>query len=233
MSHAALAGPFAAEIFEALLNDAEEGICVLRVFFDAQGEAADYEYVLANPAFLRITGFDDVRGRRLREVSPDQPDHWLPIIGEVARTGESVHLSDVSPRLGRWFYGHAFAVPAAGEHIVAVRFRDITEQRREHERLASVYRITTVGVMFWGEGFGLKNMNEGFLQMTGYTRQEALGKTWEELTPPEFHEISRKAVWEVSNLGETTPYEKQYFRKDGSRWWGLFAARRTRCWAAW
>ena len=227
MTQAASAAPLAAEIFEALLDDAEEGICVLRVSFDAHGDAADYEYMLANPAFLRITGLPDVTGKRLREVSPDQPDHWLPLIGEVAKSGESVHLSDFSPRLGRWFYGHAFPVRAAGEHIVAVRFRDITEQRLEHERLASLYRITTVGVMFWGEGLELKHMNEGFLQMTGFTRQEALGKTWEDLTPPEFHEVSRKAVWEVMNLGETTPYEKEYFRRDGSRWWGLFAARKV------
>jgi len=69
-------------------------------------------------------------------------------------------------------------------------------------------------------------MNEAFLRMTGFTREEELGKTWAEITPPEFHEVSCRAVEEVLTRGESTPYEEQYVRKEGSRWWGLFAARR-------
>jgi signal transduction histidine kinase/ActR/RegA family two-component response regulator len=65
------------------------------------------------------------------------------------------------------------------------------------------------------------------LRMTGFTREEALGRTWQELTPPEFHESSQQAIREVMTYGENTPYEKQYYRKDGSRWWGLFAARKV------
>src|ERR671916_2901572 len=63
--------------------------------------------------------------------------------------------------------------------------------------------------------------------MTGFSREEALGKTWQELTPEEFHPESWRAVEQVTTLGEATPYEKQYFRKDGSRWWGLFAPRKV------
>jgi PAS domain S-box-containing protein len=80
--------------------------------------------------------------------------------------------------------------------------------------------------MFWGQGFCLQDVNEGFLQMTGFAREEAIGKTWQEFTPQEFHEISQRAVVQVMTRGETTPFEKQYFRKDGSRFWGLFAPRR-------
>ncbi len=104
---------------------------------------------------------------------------------------------------------------------------DVDGTKEAQARLRSMFEIRTVGVMFWGESFGLTDMNDAFLDMTGYTREEALGKTWQELTPEEFHPASLKAVEEVMTNGETTPYEKQYFRKDGSRWWGLFAARRA------
>ncbi len=99
--------------------------------------------------------------------------------------------------------------------------------RRSEERLRGAFAIRTVGVLFWGEGFGLTEVNDAFLGMTGFSRAEAIGKTWQELTPEEFHPESWRAVEQVTTLGEATPYEKQYFRKDGSRWWGLFAPRKV------
>ncbi|HEV7252188.1 MAG TPA: PAS domain S-box protein [Mesorhizobium sp.] len=105
--------------------------------------------------------------------------------------------------------------------------QDVTERRRSEERLHAAFSIGTVGVLFWGPGFHLTEVNDAFLSMTGFTREEALGKTWQDLTPPEFHEVSQRAVEEIAAVGECTPYEKQYFRKDGSRWWGLFTGRKV------
>jgi PAS domain S-box-containing protein len=128
------------------------------------------------------------------------------------------------------------SVPGSGEQpgLLLASSRDITELettqsalRRSEERLRTALSISTVGVMFWGPDFGLAEVNDAFLRITRFSREEAIGKTWQELTPPEFHPASLKAIAEVTTTGETTPYEKQCYRKDGSRWWGLFAARRV------
>jgi signal transduction histidine kinase len=49
---------------------------------------------------------------------------------------------------------------------------------------------------------------------------------WEALTSPEFVEVTARQAAELAARGETAPYEKQMIRKDGSRWWGLFAPTR-------
>ena len=42
------------------------------------------------------------------------------------------------------------------------------------------------------------------------------------MTPPEWMELTREEMDRVSRTGKIGPYEKQYIRKDGTRWWGLF-----------
>jgi PAS domain S-box-containing protein len=136
----------------------------------------------------------------------------------------------------KWWDVQVTAVPGSREQpgLLLASSRDVTELevvqsalRRSEERLRSALSISTVGVLFWSPDYRLAEMNDAFLGMTGFSHGEALGKTWQELTPPEFYPASLKAVAELSTVGESTPYEKQYYRKDGSRWWGLFAARRV------
>jgi PAS domain S-box-containing protein len=140
------------------------------------------------------------------------------------------HYQDPSTGHDLWLALRIYPVPGGA----AAFYRDISEQmwaeealRRSEERLRTAFGISTVGVLFWGEGFALTEANDAFLRMTGFSHEEALGKTWQELTPEEFHPESWRAVEQVTTLGEATPYEKQYFRKDGSRWWGLFAPRKV------
>jgi PAS domain S-box-containing protein len=213
--------------YQALFDATDEGFCIIRMLFDAAGEPADGIFLKANPSFERQSGLRDVIGRHLRALPlAGDEAHWLGVFGNVARTGQAIHMSDRSEPLGRWFDVHAFRIGEPGQALVAVRFSDITHRRRVEERLSSVRRIKTVGVLFWGEGFRLVDVNDGFVEMSGYARAEAVGLTWQQLTPPEFHVVSRGAVQQVMAQGETVPYEKQYIRKDGTRWWGLFAARR-------
>ena len=106
------------------------------------------------------------------------------------------------------------------------RSRVARDLRESEVRLRGALSIDTVGVIFWGPQGEIRDANEAFLRMSGRTRNELLGLTWRELTPPEFIAASENAWRELNHDGEMSPYEKRYYRKDGSTWWGLFAGRK-------
>src|SRR5215217_4972634 len=100
--------------------------------------------------------------------------------------------------------------------------------RASEERFRRALGIETVGVIFFAADGRITEANDAFLAMGGYGRRDlAAGRLrWDALTPPERMPASRRAIEELGATGRTTPYEKEYYRKDGSRWWALFAARR-------
>jgi PAS domain S-box-containing protein len=189
---------------------------------------------------LEIDDFETVRGEEWSSLWPAEERSKLEAALAEASAGQVGRFRGLCPTVRgtpKWWDVQVTSVPGGDgrPELLLASSRDVTEReaaqetlRLSEERLRAALSIKTVGVMFWGGGFGLTEVNDAFLQMTGFSREEALGKTWQELTPPEFHPASLRAVAEVTTTGETTPYEKQYYRKDGSRWWGLFAARRIK-----
>lgn len=139
----------------------------------------------------------------------------------------SMVVSTARPR--RWSPGEVALVEEAAERTWAAmeRVRADAALRHSEARLRAAFSISTVGMLFWGSDSRLKDVNDAFLAMSGFEREDVLGKSWHELTPPDFHDASARFVQEVQATGEVKPSEKQYLRRDGTRWWGLFTARKV------
>jgi PAS domain S-box-containing protein len=71
----------------------------------------------------------------------------------------------------------------------------------------------------WNVDGRITDANEAFLRMLGYGRDDLdkAGLRWTALTPAEWHHLDERAVAEARATGSSPPYEKEYFRKDGSR----------------
>ena len=112
--------------------------------------------------------------------------------------------------------------------------RDVTEARyfaeelrQREERFRRALSIETVGVLFFTLDGRITDANAAFERMSGYAVEELREvQHWKQLTAPEFFEVTAGKAQELVSGAETAPYEKQMVRKDGSRWWGLFAPRR-------
>ncbi|HEV2611771.1 MAG TPA: AAA family ATPase [Noviherbaspirillum sp.] len=91
--------------------------------------------------------------------------------------------------------------------------------RDSHARIRRLVESSIIGIVFWNLSGGITDANEAFLQMVGYSRQDlADGKVnWESMTLPEYKALDEQKLTEVRATRTSTPYEKEFLHKDGSR----------------
>jgi PAS domain S-box-containing protein len=100
------------------------------------------------------------------------------------------------------------------------------EQRVAAERLARsearFRRLSDAGLIgiiatdFQG---AVTEANDAFLRMVGYTAEDlrAGNIRWTDMTPPEWQTLDDRVIEQLKLNGVAEPWEKEYFRKDGSR----------------
>jgi PAS domain S-box-containing protein len=95
-------------------------------------------------------------------------------------------------------------------------YRDLAEREAKIRRLVDA---NVIGIIHWTLYGRIVEANEVFLQMVGYDRADlaADGLSWTELTPPEWRDRDARTLAELRMTRTIQPFEKAYFRKDGSR----------------
>jgi PAS domain S-box-containing protein len=92
-------------------------------------------------------------------------------------------------------------------------------QARE-ARIRRLVEANIIGIMIWDVEGRIIEANDALLRIIGYDRDDiASGRVkWTDLTPPEWLDQDRR-IWlpELRKTGRLPPFEKEYFRKDGSR----------------
>jgi PAS domain S-box-containing protein len=122
---------------------------------------------------------------------------------------------------------HAFTPPQiAVLELLAAQAAIALENTRLYsdlqEREAKVRRLVDaniIGIVIIDLGGRIIEANDAFLGMVGYEREDLISgrMLWTDLTPPEWRAGDVKRVDEVKLTGTLRPFEKEYFRKDGSR----------------
>ncbi|MGH7828495.1 MAG: PAS domain-containing protein [Candidatus Binatia bacterium] len=76
-----------------------------------------------------------------------------------------------------------------------------------------------IGIVIWNLEGQIIEANEAFLRMVGYDREDLLSGrvSWREVTPDKWRAADEQALAELAATGVCEPFEKEYFRKDGSR----------------
>src|SRR6266446_800882 len=93
---------------------------------------------------------------------------------------------------------------------------DLEERDKKIRRL---FDADIIGIIIWNLEGRILEANDAFLRMTGYDREDlASGRVNRtDLTPAQWRDRDARTVAELKMIGTVQPFEKEYFRKDGSR----------------
>jgi PAS domain S-box-containing protein len=98
-----------------------------------------------------------------------------------------------------------------------VRLQSDLEEREK--KIRHLVDANIIGIIISDLEGQIIEANDAFLSMVGYSREDLISGRilWTELTPPEWHAVSKQAVAQLRAIGSCKPFEKEYFRNDGSR----------------
>ncbi|MEO8004469.1 MAG: AAA family ATPase [Betaproteobacteria bacterium] len=96
-------------------------------------------------------------------------------------------------------------------------YRELAERESRIRRLVDA---NIIGIFISDIEGRIHEANDAFLRMIGYDREDLVSRSirWTDLTPPEWLERDQQQlVPELKTTGRLQPFEKEFFRKDGSR----------------
>ena len=104
-----------------------------------------------------------------------------------------------------------------GQLISADRLQ--TPRNQSEQILRGLFELSPIGIALNDFATGtFVDLNESLLRPTGYTREEFVKLSYWDVTPREYEAAEKLQLESLRKTGRYGPYEKEYIRKDGSRY---------------
>jgi PAS domain S-box-containing protein len=143
----------------------------------------------------------------------------LPLMKQATLTGVLYLENNLAPHV---FTPARIAVLKLLASQAAISLENTRLYTDLQEREAKIRRLVDsniIGIALTDLEGGITDANDAFLEMVGYGRDDLVSGQvrWLDMTPVEWSGVTRRAVAQMKATGSCEPYEKEYFRKDGSR----------------
>lgn len=199
-----------------VLDEMPVSYALHKLILNEAGIPCDCEYIEVNKAFEETTGLkaSDVVGKRSSEIFPeiadDVADIYLSYV-DVALNGKSIEHEQTLTALGKWYRVNAYS-PEKGYFVTLIR--DITSERQRFvgleasNRLLSDFLDSNEGLVFLkDEKLRHTFVNRAFCAFWDKTREDIVGKTDNEIYPPELKDRFKQTDVEVLNNRSVLRYE--------------------------
>lgn len=172
------------EKYRTLFRTMNEGLALLEIIIDDEGNPCDFSYLDVNPMFEKMMGrgHSQLIGQKIRDVFfGDNSAMRIEQYSKVALTGKPVEFQWYAPNMDKYFEVIAFT---PGEGQCAALFIDITKRKQteqalllSQEKFSKAFSSSPNLIVLSTIDDGcLIEVNDNFCITTGYSRLESIGK---------------------------------------------------------
>jgi PAS domain S-box-containing protein len=214
--------------YRSLFEHMLDGYALCKMLFE-NGTPQDFVYLDVNDSFKKLTGLQDVVGKKVSEVIPgisESNPEMIRIYGRVSSTGLPERFEMYVKPLGIWFSVSAYSLERG--YFVSV-FDNITERKLTEQTLRASeakYRDLVESansiIIRWKPGGEITFINRFALSFFGYREDEILGRNVMALVPERDslgQDLSRLTELIVENPEQFTSNENENVLSDGRRVW--------------
>lgn len=209
------------ERYRDLVENSHEFICT----HDVHGKILS-----ANRAVFQMLGYDpqDLIGKSVRFIlAPEVKDQFDDYMARILKVGATSGIMLAQTRSGEqraWEYYNSLRTDGVSAPIVRGIARDITEQRcaqkalrESEERYRELFENSKDALYVHNLSGAYTSVNRAAERLSGYSRQEIIGKHFGDFIVPEYaQEVRQNWQRKLDQAGETS-YDVEVITKDGRR----------------
>lgn len=218
---------YSEEMYHLLLDTMTEGVGLNEVIFNESGEVVDYRILEVNKAFYSTADYSSAQViGNLATKLYGMSEETIKSFWKIHKHSKVPHYSKMVSPLGKKCF--LISTSPLVNNKFATVFFDITGLERAEQKLKeseelfrSIFEYAPLGVITRALDGRFLSVNQRACEIFGYSREELLSMTFQQLTHPDFMEESlefAKRILEGKILSALI--EKKYIHKDGRVIWG-------------
>ena len=173
--------------YRGLFNNKTFGLAYCKTIIDENNKPIDYSFLEINDTYERLTGLkrEDVINKRITEILPGFEQSIIDKHNQVALTGNDINFETYEPNLKNWYDVTVYS-PQKG-YFMSI-FTNITERKKAEEKLKeseqkfnNIFYSNPGGMILADAESRCIDINQSFIQLSGYNRDELIGHTFAKL----------------------------------------------------
>ncbi|MEG3917897.1 PAS domain S-box protein [Microcoleus sp. T3_A4] len=185
----------------------------------------NWNYTYVNHQAIELLGQPKVEliGKKIWDIFPCALDlPFYKMATQALAEKVTIEYEEFVPLWNKWLKMRFYPSDSGLSGYI----QDVTERKQteaalqaSEEKLRMLAEANLIGIIFGDVNGRIIEANDEFLRIVGYTREQLHGGELNsiDITPPEYQSLDQKGMTEAQATGACTPYEKEFWRRDGSR----------------